>query len=115
VEVAPVPLSEESANLRDCLSKIPAEELFSRLGSCTFPEKLLAATGWLEARQPDGGSPHRREIKRLIVRLGHEPPANPGRDFRSAGNEGWLVEAGERCAMVTNEGWAKIGTLIEPA
>ena len=109
------PLNAGSTAQRASLTDLTAEALFALLESPTFPEKLLVATGWLEARQADGTPPHRRDIKRLLVRLGNEPPANPGRDFRSAMNEGWLVETGERCLNVTNEGWAKIGTLTAGA
>ena len=107
-----VTLRPESIAARNSLTNTPAKALFARLGTCTFPEKLLVATGWLEARQSDSLPPHRRDIKRLLVRLGNEPPANPGRDFRTAWNEGWLTEAGDRCLTVTNEGWTKVRSLI---
>lgn len=110
-----VALNEASTATRTHLTETAAETLFAPLAAATFPEKLLVATGWLEAHQSATGAPHRREVKRLLVRLGHEPPANPGRDFRTAWNEGWVVEAGVRCLTVTNEGWAKIQSLITPA
>lgn len=108
------PLSPAPTALRASLTELTAESVFAGLTAATFPEKLLVATGWLEARQAENTPPHHRDIKRLLVRLGNEPPANPGRDFRSAMNEGWLVETGERCLSVTNEGWAKIALLIQP-
>lgn len=109
------PLNPESTAQRTRLAELSAEAVFASLTAATFPEKLLVATGWLEAHQTEATPPHRRDIKRLLVRLGNEPPANPGRDFRSAMNEGWLVENGERCLNVTNEGWAKISSLLSPA
>jgi hypothetical protein len=112
--VTKAPLNTESTTVRASLKDLTAETVFARLNAVTFPEKLLVATGWLEARQDDNTPPHRRDIKRLLVRLGNEPPANPGRDFRSAMNEGWLIQTGELCLAVTNEGWAKIGALIHP-
>ncbi len=109
------PLNPESAAQRTRLAELSAEAVFASLTAATFPEKLLMAAGWLEAHQTEATPPHRRDIKRLLVRLGNEPPANPGRDFRSAMNEGWLVENGERCLNVTNEGWTKVSSLLSSA
>jgi len=110
---APVTLTADAIAVRAYIAAKPAEALLAGLRAATFPEKLLVATGWLQAHGPENAPPNRRDIKRLLVRLGHEPPANPGRDFRTAWTEGWLTQAGELCITVTNEGWAKIGLLTE--
>ena len=110
---SPNVLNAESKTIRDQIRDGSIESLFAKLTAATFPEKILVATGWLEARDSEGLSPHRRDVKRLLVRLGQEPPANPGRDIRTAWKEGWLTEAGERCLSLTNEGWAKLQSLVQ--
>ncbi|MCB1210113.1 MAG: hypothetical protein KDK97_12330 [Verrucomicrobiales bacterium] len=105
-------LTPESKAVRDQIAASSVEALYGRLGTATFPEKILVVTGWLESRSAESLAPHRRDVRRLLVKLGQEPPANPGRDIRTAWNEGWVSEAGERCLSVTNAGWAKIQTLV---
>ena len=57
------------------------EGLIALAGARTFPEKILALGGWItmHEQQPIIRS---RQLKFLLIRLGMEPPANPGRDIR---------------------------------
>ena len=107
---APV-LSASAEQIRNKLSGLTTEQILASTQGATFPEKIAALTGLLQARGTVE-SVRPRDIKAFLVRARQEPPANPGRDFRLAWDQGWLARLQEREFVLTNSGWEKVGSLI---
>ena len=107
---APV-LSAAAEQIRNKLSGLTTEQILASTQGATFPEKIAALTGLLQARGTVE-TVRPRDIKAFLVRARQEPPANPGRDFRLAWDQGWLARLQEREFVLTNSGWEKVGSLI---
>ena len=88
------------------------EGLIALARARTFPEKILALGGWItmHEQQPIIRS---RQLKVLLIRLGMEPPANPGRDFRQAEEFGWIEMPDHKLYALTNAGWHKLGEMLD--
>lgn len=109
-EAAPV-LTESAQSIRARLAGLTTEQLLAATTDTTFPEKIVALTGLLQAKD-ETQTVRPRDIKALLVRARQEPPANPGRDFKLAWDQGWLARLQQREFVLTNPGWEKVGTLI---
>ncbi len=107
---APV-LTESAKSIRDRLAGLSTEQLLAATQAATFPEKITALTGLLQSRD-DTQTVRPRDIKALLVRARQEPPANPGRDFKLAWDQGWLARLRQREFVLTNPGWEKVGSMI---
>lgn len=111
VEPAAPVLTESAKSIRDRLAGLSTEQLLAATQSATFPEKITALAGLLQARD-DSQTVRPRDIKALLVRARQEPPANPGRDFKLAWDQGWLARLQQREFVLTNPGWEKVGSMI---
>lgn len=109
-EAAPV-LSESAQSIRTRLSGFTPEQLLAATTNTTFPEKIVALTALLQSTE-EGKTVRPRDIKALLVRARQEPPANPGRDFKLAWDQGWLAQLQQREFVLTNPGWEKVGSMI---
>ena len=110
--LAPPPEWEASTlPARDKVATMNLEEFLGQVAPKTFPEKILALGAWLAARR-DQPVIRPGDLKRLLVRLRQEPPANPGRDFRQAKELGWLMPLGHREFALTNAGWHQLAAML---
>lgn len=96
---------------REKVATMNLEEFLGQVAPKTFPEKILALGAWLAARR-DQPVIRPGDLKRLLVRLRQEPPANPGRDFRQAKELGWLMPLGHREFALTNAGWHQLAGML---
>lgn len=107
---APV-LSATAEQIRNKLSGLTNEQILACTQDTTFPEKIAALTGLLQARGTVE-TVRPRDIKAFLVRARQEPPSNPGRDFRLAWDQGWLARLQDREFVLTNSGWEKVGSFL---
>jgi hypothetical protein len=110
LEPAPVELDTDSKKVHRRLGGMSIEGLWGFVSSGSFPEKLVALVGWMEARGDDVIG--RRSVRRLFAHLGVSPPANPGRDLQAAARAGWIGGRGEGLGL-TNDGWHHLGGILE--
>jgi len=111
LEENPPVLTESAKSIRDRLAGLPTEQILAATQNATFPEKITALTGLIQAKdQTQTVRP--RDIKALLVRARQEPPANPGRDFKLAWDQGWLARLQPREFVLTNPGWEKVATFM---
>jgi hypothetical protein len=111
LEENPPVLTESSQSIRRRLAGLSTEQILAATQNATFPEKIAALTGLIQAKD-ESQTVRPRDIKALLVRARQEPPANPGRDFRLAWDQGWLARLQPREFVLTNPGWAKVGSMI---
>jgi hypothetical protein len=110
--VSPAPeLKPRSIKVRTRVSKVPVQRVLNATAGLTFPERIVALTGWLQG-QNEGQTVRPRDIKQLLVNARQDPPANPGRDFRLAWDQGWLVRLQPREFVLSNAGWAKLAEML---
>ncbi len=109
-ESAPT-LRPRSLKVRTRVSKVPVQRVLNATAGLTFPERIVALVGWLQAKD-EGQTVRPRDIKQLLVGARQDPPANPGRDFRLAWDQGWLVRLQPREFVLSNEGWAKLAEML---
>jgi hypothetical protein len=111
LEESPPLLSESAQSIRTRLAGLSTEQLLAATQDATFPEKIVALTGLLQAKD-QAQTVRPRDIKALLVRARQEPPANPGRDFKLAWDQGWLARLQALEFVLTNSGWEKVGSMI---
>lgn len=111
MEEHPPILSESAKSIRERLAGLTTEQLLASTQHATFPEKITALTGYIQAKD-QSQTVRPRDIKSMLVRARQEPPANPGRDFKLAWDQGWLARLQPREFVLTNPGWEKVGALI---
>lgn len=109
-ESAPT-LRPRSLKVRTRVSKVPVQRVLKATAGLTFPERIVALVGWLQAKD-EGQTVRPRDIKQLLVGARQDPPANPGRDFRLAWDQGWLVRLQPREFVLSNEGWVKLAEML---
>ena len=111
LEENPPILTESAKSIRERLAGLTTEQILAATQNATFPEKITALTGLIQAKdQTQTVRP--RDIKALLVRARQEPPANPGRDFKLAWDQGWLARLQAREFVLTNPGWEKVATFM---
>ncbi len=109
---SPAPeLKPRSLKVRTRVSKVPVQRVLNATAGLTFPERIVALTGWLQARE-ETQTVRPRDIKQLLVGARQDPPANPGRDFRLAWDQGWLVRLQPREFVLSNDGWGKLAEML---
>jgi hypothetical protein len=111
LEENPPVLSTAAQTVRQRFASLTTEEILSSTANATFPEKIVALSAILQAKN-ENQTVRPRDIKDLLVRARQDPPANPGRDFRLAWDQGWLARLQAREFVLTNPGWEKAGSLI---
>ena len=104
-------LKPRSLKVRERVSKVKVQRVLNATAHRTFPERIVALTGWLQARDHDA-IVRPRDIKQLLVDARVDPPANPGRDFRLAWDQGWLVRLQQREFVLSDQGWIKLAELL---
>lgn len=112
--VSPAPeLKPRSIKIRTRVSKVPVQRVLNATVGLTFPEHIVALTGWLQAKdETENKAVRPRDVKQLLVGARQDPPANPGRDFRFAWDQGWLIRLQPREFVLSNEGWAKLAEML---
>jgi hypothetical protein len=107
----PPVLSPATSSLMEKISHLEIASIIAATQNVTFPEKLVALSAFTLAK---GANPtvRPRDIKNLLVSARQDPPANPGRDFRSAWDLGWMVRLQAREFVLTESGWQKAAELL---
>jgi hypothetical protein len=106
-----VPFAGNATAVR--LGQLSMAAAYTPFESRAFPERLLLLTGWAEAHGRI--IKHKRDILQMLVELQEMPPANPGRDFRAAGEAGWIKTPGPELGagrLVTDDGWRYIENVL---